>query len=137
MMHQCYSDISKAQLQLMKEQAPMLVDIIKQEGRITYQQLLDAGIQPGTTTINRDDLTHLRHWSEIITHEKTREGFRQEMAAKDPNLIARKKAKEFIRRDNAKKEKQCALDEAKELKKREKAYERERLLAMPLEEQLA
>ena len=73
MMHQCYSDISKAQLQLMKEQAPMLVDIIKQEGRITYQQLLDAGIQPGTTTINRDDLTHLRHWSEIITHEKTRE----------------------------------------------------------------
>ena len=59
------------------------------------------------------------------------------MAAKDPNVIARKKAEEFIRRDNAKKEKQCALDEAKELKKREKAYERERLLAMPLEEQLA
>ena len=84
MMHQCYSDISEDQLKLMQEQAPMLVDIIKREGRITYDELVDAGIKPGTTTINRDELTHVRHWSEIITHKKTRQRFRQEKAAKDP-----------------------------------------------------
>ena len=68
----------------------MLVDVIKREGRITYQELVDAGIKPGTATINRDDLTHVRHWAEIITHEKTRERFQQ--------VIERKKAEEFIRK---------------------------------------
>ena len=76
----------------MQKQAPMLVNVIKREGRITYQELVDVGIKPGTTAINRDDLTHVRHWAEIITHEKTCEGFRQEKTAKDPAVLERKRA---------------------------------------------
>ena len=137
MMHQCYSDISEDQLKLMQEQAPMLVDIIKREGRITYDELVDAGIKPGTTTINRDELTHVRHWSEIITHKKTRQRFRQEKAAKDPAVIERKKAEEFIRKHNEKEEAQRVRIEIKEKRDQEKARQREKLRKMLPEERAA
>jgi hypothetical protein len=69
-MAQCYTDIPKAQLELMQELTDYFVDIIKNQGTVNYHQFLEKGIQPGTTSINRDDLTHVRHWSEIINQRR-------------------------------------------------------------------
>ena len=68
MMHQCYTDISEEQLRRMREEAPSLMECVKAKGTCSLQDFLDHGIEPGTTTIDRTALSHVRHWSEIITH---------------------------------------------------------------------
>jgi len=69
-MYQCYSDISGEQLKHMYDLTPMLSEYIRLRGRVTHSELVEGGIKSGTTTINRDDLTHVRHWSELLITKK-------------------------------------------------------------------
>jgi hypothetical protein len=96
MMYQCYTDISQAQLAVMQASTPELVIIIKREGGLTLQDFIDRGIEPGQTTIDRGLLNHVRHWSEIINHDKVVARYELERLAKDPATIARKKAEAVI-----------------------------------------
>ena len=86
-MFQCYSDIPRAQLDLMYEKGPFFANILKLEGQVTYDQLVSEGITPGTTTIKRDDLTWVRHWSEVVNHKQTVARYREQLARKDPERI--------------------------------------------------
>ncbi len=38
------------------------IDIVKNQGTVHYHQFMEKGIQPGTSSINHDDLTHVRNW---------------------------------------------------------------------------
>jgi hypothetical protein len=87
MMYQCYTDISQGQLELMQASTPELVTIIKREGGLTLQDFVDRGIEPGQTTIDRGLLNHVRHWSEIINHDKVVARYELERLAKDPATI--------------------------------------------------
>ena len=47
---------------------PELSETVKLRGKVTYQEMINHGILPCATSINRDDLTHIRHLSEIVNH---------------------------------------------------------------------
>lgn len=68
MMHQCYTDISADQLTLMQQMTPHFIDIIKTRGEITFEELVAQQLHPGKTTIPRNELCRVRHWSEIVNH---------------------------------------------------------------------
>lgn len=127
MMHQCYTDISAEQLNLMQERTPIFVDIIKEQGRITYQQFIDNCIEPGTTTIDRDSLTHIRHWSEIVNHHAVTKRFHDERMERDPRTIAERKLKELEGRVDAAKQKKQDAKDAKLLKDYEEKIRKQSL----------
>lgn len=108
MMSQCYSDVSREQLNIMQDKAPALVEIVKAEGTVTYSQFIACGILPGPTSIDRDDLTHIRHWSEIINHEKVVERFEAEQRAKDPLYIEMTRAQALLQKPLDKRHKPAA-----------------------------
>jgi len=66
MMNQCWTKISSPQLELMQEKAPIFIDMIRRTGMISHSVYAEHGISGGSTTINRDDLTHIRASSHII-----------------------------------------------------------------------
>ena len=96
MMNQCYTNIPADQRKLMLEQAPGFVDIVKLRGKLTLEEVTANGILPGATTINRDNLTHIRHWSEVVSMDYVVECYQEEMAAKDPLEIQRRRANALI-----------------------------------------
>jgi len=100
MMNQCYANIPADQRKLMLEQAPGFADIIKLRGKLTYGEVIANGILPGATTIDRDNLTHIRHWSEVVSMDHVVECYREEMAAKDPVVIQNKRAEELVSREH-------------------------------------
>ncbi len=134
MMYACYSDIPIEQLNIMKDNGPYFCNILRQTGRITYDQLVEAGINPGITTIARDKLCYVRHWSEIVNHGQTVERFKLEAAARDPINIARKQQEEADRKLIKKTADACEKALAKETKKMHtlelKAAERLRFQAL-------
>eukprot|EP00602_Paraphysomonas_sp_CaronLab_P009561 CAMPEP_0185020128 /NCGR_PEP_ID=MMETSP1103-20130426/2734_1 /TAXON_ID=36769 /ORGANISM="Paraphysomonas bandaiensis, Strain Caron Lab Isolate" /LENGTH=66 /DNA_ID=CAMNT_0027550843 /DNA_START=1 /DNA_END=198 /DNA_ORIENTATION=+ len=66
----------------MKRAVPTLSEFVKLRGTVTYPEMIAQGISPGLTSINRDDLTHIRHWSEIVSHESVVARYREEMASR-------------------------------------------------------
>ena len=84
MMHQCYTDISEEQRNFMQEMTPGLSEIVKLRGTVTYQEMIDRGILPSVTSINRDDLSHICHWSEIVNHEVVVARYEEERRRNDP-----------------------------------------------------
>ncbi len=57
MIYARHSDIPQQQLNLMEEKGLYFSNILRKTGSITYDQLIEVGITPGTTTIARDELT--------------------------------------------------------------------------------
>jgi hypothetical protein len=102
MMNQCYTNIPSEQRMLMLEQAAGFADIVKLRGKLTYKEVTANGILPGNTTIDRDSLTHIRHWSEVVTMDHVVECYREEMAAKDPAVIQQKKAAALVAKQHIK-----------------------------------
>ena len=94
MMRQCYTDISVDQLTLMQQLTPHFVDIIKTRGEITFEELVDQQLRPGATTIPRNELHRVRHWSEIVNHAFVVRKFEEK------RLEASDEAKEFRRQQN-------------------------------------
>jgi hypothetical protein len=128
-MSQCYSDISKAQLDLMKSKAPYFVEnYILKQGRVPYDVLIEHGFAPATETIDRDDLSAVRHNSEIISHHETLQRLREFHYVRSKEYLDKKKAEsqaeKLILRDI--KERQLAEErEEKALqKKKQQAEER-------------
>jgi hypothetical protein len=101
-MNQCYSKIPADQRELMLEQAPGFVDIVKARGKLLFTEVIANGIKPGKTSINRHDLTHVRHWAEVVSEDYVVECYREEMALKDPVEVQRRKAVAAVARDDAK-----------------------------------
>jgi hypothetical protein len=91
-MNQCDSKIPADQRELMLEQAPGFVDIVKARWKLLLTEVIANGIKPGQTFINRDDLTHVRHWAEVVSEDYVVECYREEMALKDPVEVQRRKA---------------------------------------------
>ena len=54
--------------------------------------MVDRGILPCATNINRDDLSHIRHWSEIVNHEVVVARYEDGGRRNDPAERARRKA---------------------------------------------
>jgi vacuolar-type H+-ATPase subunit I/STV1 len=122
-MQQCYTDIPREQLELMEHSTGYFVDIIKDQGTVFYMQFIEKGIRPGATTINRDDLTHVRHWAEIINQEATLARFKLEKMAPDI-----KKANAIIEAEE-KRIKRLEDSEAKKLKTKESKAASKRYVA--------
>ena len=91
-MHQCYTDISEEQLNVIQEMTPGLSEIVKLRGTETYQETIDGGFQLCATSINRDDLSHIRHWSEIVNHKVVVARYEEERHRNDPAKRALRKA---------------------------------------------
>ena len=51
-------DISTDQMDLMKRMAPQFINQIKTTGMVNYTDIIVAGILPGTTSKDRDNLCH-------------------------------------------------------------------------------
>lgn len=129
MMAQCYSDVPRQQLDLMKRIAAELVrEHVMLEGRVPFDKLVEHGIHVCATTLNRDDLALARHSSEIITHDATMERFTEWKRTHAPEFIAQQKQataddKVIARADKsdakaqAKADKKAASDEAKAAEK--------------------
>ena len=120
-MQQCYTDVPTEQLEHMQRVAPDLAEIVKLKGTVTYEDFIEHGIHPGPTSINRSDLNHVRHWSEIINHEETIKRFEQEVLEKNPETIERRKREAaaiiFLEKENKEQERkrQTTLQRAQKL----------------------
>jgi hypothetical protein len=66
MMNQCWTEVSNVQRDIMKKKIPVFVQQVLTSGMIPHAMYAEHGITGGTTTINRDDLTHIRASSHII-----------------------------------------------------------------------
>lgn len=129
MMAQCYSDVPRQQLDLMKLIAAELVsEYVMVQGRVPFDKLVEHGIHVCATTLNRDNLALVRHSSEIITHDTTMERFAEWKRTHAPEFIAQQKQataddKVIARADKsdakaqAKADKKAASDEAKAAEK--------------------
>ena len=81
-MEQCYSDINIEKRNIMKEATPRLLGILRFDGRVSWDNMNRENIPVGSTSINRDTLTHIRHMSEIINHIGTITRFEEEIASR-------------------------------------------------------
>lgn len=68
MMAQCFTDINRSDLKNMFDQTEKLTDFILERGTVSWEEMDAAGIPTSDTSIKRDWLTHIRHWSEVVTH---------------------------------------------------------------------
>lgn len=125
MMYQCYTDISVEQLTIMRAKAPILMEYIKLRGTCSLEEFISHGIEPGQTTIDRPSLTHVRHWSEIITHDVVLENYKAEMEAKKPEIIARRKAEATIAKQRQKEARDRERAEATARKKAQSTLQKE------------
>jgi hypothetical protein len=135
MMYQCYSTISKSQMDLMYNLAPMFVrDYVLKVGHVPHEILGQYGIQTGATTINRDDLCGMRHSSEIITHDETLNRYKEFHRIRDPLFIAENKkikdAFDIIEKERLRKEKEEGIIAMK-------LIEKDRLAALTSQEKKA
>jgi hypothetical protein len=76
----------------MKRKVPELAEIVMANGTLSWNELNEANIPTSDTSIDRSKLNHIRHWSEIVSHESVVARFHQEKASRDPVNIARIKA---------------------------------------------
>ena len=141
MMHQCYTDISKEQLNIMQEMIPGLSEMFKLRGTVTYQEMIDRGILPCATSINRDDLSHIRHWSEIVNHEVVVARYEEERRRNDPAERARRRAARDITKAREREERANKIKHDREVRSTQlqiaRAREKERFNALsPAEQKL-
>jgi hypothetical protein len=138
MMNQCYSKIPDEQRTLMLEQAPGFVDIVKTRGKLLFTEITANGILPGPTTINRDHLSHIRHWAEVVSADYVVECYREEMALKDPVEVERRRAVAVVKKADEKARTEQSKAEAKAIMKAEaivaKNIEHQRKLALTPEQ---
>ena len=80
----------------MQEMTPGLSEISKLCGTVTYLEMIDRGILPCATSINRDDLSHIHHWSEIVNYEVLVARYEEERRRNHPAERARRKAARYI-----------------------------------------
>jgi hypothetical protein len=119
-MYQCYTDIPSIELDRMQAITDYFVPLVREQGTIYYDQFVEQGLQPGSTSINRNNLTHVRHWAEIINNNNmTIARLQAEKKKKDRNEIAQ--SKDGIRATK------ILLDYQKELDKVEKKQHKEEL----------
>lgn len=78
-MSQCYSKISTNGMKIMEDKTERLSEFILERGTLSWEEMNDAGIPSSETSINRENLTHIRHWSEIVTHAEMKRRYTQEM----------------------------------------------------------
>jgi hypothetical protein len=141
-MAQCYSDISKTQLDLMKSKASYFVqNYILSQGRVPHEILLEHGLTPTYESINRDDLAAMRHSSEIISHDETLERLREFQHIRSKEYLDKKKAEAQAEKVILKDIKERQLAEEKEekalQKKKKLVEEKERVNSMTKEERMA
>ena len=134
-MEQCYSDINIEKRNIMKEATPRLLGILRFDGRVSWDNMNRENIPVGSTSINRDTLTHIRHMSEIINHIGTITRFEEEIASRsDQRRLDIQVDKEYqaaIARVNNERAKELA----KATKITAKIKAKTDFAALPLEEQ--
>lgn len=85
-MRNCYSTVPKAQMELMKRLAPQFIEDIKSTGMVKYTDVIAAGILPGETSKDRDNLCYYHQFPKIVTHEGTLRRFALEQSKKTPEF---------------------------------------------------
>lgn len=101
-MSKCYQDIDVTTKMSVREKVPLLVNIIRDTGRLKLADYRDCGILPvlekgGFTINNRDDSVLWQQHSCVLTHDNTQEEWTHYKDGKDPALEASKKARESER----------------------------------------
>lgn len=90
-MGNCYSVISAPALENMRNQTSLLEPFIHLRGGLTWEEMDDANIVTSETSIDRGQLNHIRHWSEVISHEHVLENYQKEVFEKSAEGIAARK----------------------------------------------
>jgi hypothetical protein len=137
MVYQCYTDIPADAMQLMMDKLPELAEHVLEEGKPSWARMDASGIPVGTTSINRDELTHVRHWAEIVTHKAVREAYRDEVAVRDPAVIAQKRKVAAAQKLVANNKKKMDAHAAQQQKREAKQAEKERFAALSPAEQVS
>jgi hypothetical protein len=97
MMNQCYTDIPAEYLDIMRAKTSELSQVLLANGMVTWQDMDRAGILSVPQSINRDALTHIRHWSEIVSHKEVIQRYAEEQQRRDPVFIAQQREEEQAR----------------------------------------
>jgi hypothetical protein len=92
MMAQCYSDIPQNLLDHMLSKTSDLCVELLDTGAVSWASMNAAGIPTSPVSINRDNLTHIRHSSEIVSHDVVVAKYHAEVQQRDPVHIAEQRA---------------------------------------------
>ena len=133
LMSNCYYKLNTNEILTMQNAVLPMVDLLKANGRNTWGDMDKYNIPVSTTSINRDNLTHIRHWSEIINHSQTVARYNEEILARTPEFIEAQR----LRREAANKVQQIEAERAKATSKLEaKRLELQRVSNLSPEEKL-
>ena len=77
--------------------------------------MIDRGILPCAASINRDDLSHIRHWSEIVNHKVVVTRYEEERRRNDPAERARRKAARDITKAREREERANKVKHSREV----------------------
>ncbi len=88
MLYQCYSDITVADMDNMWEQRDLLSGYLLARGSVSWAEMDAAGIPTVPESINREQLTHIRHASEIVSHAEVVRKYVEKQRLSDPVFIA-------------------------------------------------
>jgi hypothetical protein len=115
MMKQCYTDIPAEYLEVMGDKTSELSELLIAKGKVTWDEMDAGGILSLPQSINRDNLTHIRHWSEIVSHIEVIKWYAEEQLRRDPAVLAQQREEEqarvFIERLEADQQKKEQADE--------------------------
>ena len=91
LMAQCYTNFTSEEMTHMEAQTIPLALKIQSHGTVTWKDMDEAGIPKHVNSIDRTNLTHIRHWSEIINHPDVVARYDEEQLRKSPAEVQRKK----------------------------------------------
>lgn len=138
MMAQCYSDIPQDQLDLMYRLRDTFSETIRLEGRVPYPDIIAAGVYPGPTTENRDNFTHVRSFSYVVSHRESKARYLEEKRLKSPEYLAEqrrlKEAQRLLEREEAARRKEQESANSRAVRDKARADEKERIKLLTQEE---
>ena len=121
MMAQCYTNFTPAQMAHMESKTLECSAKLEEYGTLTWAVMDEAGIPKHENSIDRMQLTHIRHWSEIINHEQTCARFIAEKAARDPIMIQHRRDENASAEANLKMAAKAVVDAQRLLDRTNKA----------------
>ncbi len=126
-MSQCKAVIPLDQLKKMVDATSVLVANVRQRGTVSYNELIEQGIQPRQEyTLNRTEMSRIHHWAEIVTHPSIVAKYHAEVEARLPEVVEISKATKLIEARNTKVCQHQIAEEKARLAKAQKLLEKQK-----------
>jgi hypothetical protein len=97
-LEQCYTNYTEEAIASLEKSVMLLSNTILSKGKLSYQDMIDAGVTPNEFTINRDNKPLANRWAELITHDSVRQELKLQEERKRidaelnaPNYVIRQK----------------------------------------------